>query len=160
LVERANKNNIESSNNLDYFINKNRKFDLVVAFDVLEHINTNDIISLFQKVNILLKEEGYFISRFPNGDFFTSMIYQNGDLTHINHLGRGKIVSLCEYSNLNFIEYKNQALHFNTNTIINNFKILIEKIRYLIILFLVFIFFGRLTKVYSRNAIAVVKSKS
>ena len=46
---------------------KGDNYDLIVAFDVLEHIPQEDLPS-FKKVQRLLKEDGSFIARFPNCD--------------------------------------------------------------------------------------------
>jgi 2-polyprenyl-3-methyl-5-hydroxy-6-metoxy-1,4-benzoquinol methylase len=66
-------------------------FDLIVAFDVLEHIPNTEIIKFLSNIWHLLKPEGCLIARFPNGDSPFSLPLQNGDPTHLNHIGSGKI---------------------------------------------------------------------
>ncbi len=63
------------------------RFDVVVAFDVLEHLSQSEIGGLFCEVRRILKPGGLFIARFPNGDSPLSMRYQNGDPTHLSWIG-------------------------------------------------------------------------
>lgn len=66
-------------------------FDLIVAFDVLEHIHQNALPTFIDEVKRILKKDAFFIARFPNGDSPFGLSYQNGDITHITTLGSGKI---------------------------------------------------------------------
>lgn len=65
--------------------------DLVVAFDVLEHIAQSELPSLFSTIYGKLRPGGLFLARFPNGDSPFGMPYQNGDVTHVTVLGSGKL---------------------------------------------------------------------
>jgi 2-polyprenyl-3-methyl-5-hydroxy-6-metoxy-1,4-benzoquinol methylase len=65
-------------------------FDLVVAFDVLEHISQNDLPNFIGEIKRILKNGGCFIARFPNGDSPFGLADQNGDVTHITTIGSGK----------------------------------------------------------------------
>ena len=66
-------------------------FALVVAFDVLEHIDQNKLLTFLEEVKRVLKPNGHFLARFPNGDSPFGLAYQNGDITHVTSLGSGKI---------------------------------------------------------------------
>ncbi len=68
----------------------NASYDLIVAFDVLEHIAPDKILPFLTEVKRVLKPNGYFIARFPNGDSPFGLSYQNGDVTHVNFIGSGK----------------------------------------------------------------------
>jgi SAM-dependent methyltransferase len=70
-------------------------FDLVVAFDVLEHINQDTLVRFLEEINRILTNHGVFIARFPNGDSPFGLCYQNGDVTHITTLGKGKVTYLA-----------------------------------------------------------------
>jgi SAM-dependent methyltransferase len=61
-----------------------------VAFDVLEHIPQNELPNFINEVKRILKNGGFFISRFPNGDSPFGLINQNGDTTHLTTIGSGK----------------------------------------------------------------------
>lgn len=91
LVETARSNgfNVELTDNLSIF--PDSFFDLIVAFDVLEHI-PQDLLPIFiADAKRLLKKGGCLIARFPNGDTPFGLVYQNGDITHVTSLGSGKI---------------------------------------------------------------------
>ena len=79
------------------------RFDCVVALDVLEHIEQAQLPGLFEMVTRLLKSDGYFISRFPNGDSPFGRVYQHGDLTHQTTLGRLKIAQLANMAGLTVV---------------------------------------------------------
>lgn len=58
------------------------QYDLVAAFDVLEHIPQNQILFLLQQINRVLKPKGVCLLRFPNGDSPFGLANQNGE-SHI-----------------------------------------------------------------------------
>jgi SAM-dependent methyltransferase len=74
-------------------------FDLVVAFDVLEHIPQDILPKLMLEVNRALKSDGFFIARFPNGDSPLGLMHQNSDITHVTNIGSGKIRYYAEKAN-------------------------------------------------------------
>lgn len=77
-----------------------RMFDLVCAFDVLEHLEADAIIDLLEQVRALLKPGGRFVARFPSGDSPFSLGMQNGDMTHRTHIGSGMVRQFCLASGL------------------------------------------------------------
>ena len=70
-------------------------FDLVAAFDVIEHIEQAELVAVFAQIRRLLKTGGFFIARFPNGDSPFGRVNQHGDMTHVTTLGRGKIFHMA-----------------------------------------------------------------
>jgi 2-polyprenyl-3-methyl-5-hydroxy-6-metoxy-1,4-benzoquinol methylase len=61
-------------------------FDVVIATDVLEHLSVEQLQQMLREVRRVLKDDGAFIARFPNGQSPFSGAYQHGDLTHVLHL--------------------------------------------------------------------------
>lgn len=59
-----------------------RRFDLVVMFDVIEHIPRGNSQIFWKNIGRALKEGGFVLCRFPNGNSPFSLPYYNGDLTH------------------------------------------------------------------------------
>ena len=70
------------------------QFDLVAAFDVLEHMTLDEIIELFEPLSRLLKKGGYVIARFPNGQSPLGRIPQYGDRTHRSVLSSSLLMQL------------------------------------------------------------------
>jgi 2-polyprenyl-3-methyl-5-hydroxy-6-metoxy-1,4-benzoquinol methylase len=58
------------------------KFDLVVAFDVMEHMTAEQLLALFDTLAALLKSGGHVLARFPNAQSPLGCVTQNGDWTH------------------------------------------------------------------------------
>lgn len=79
------------------------KFDLVVAFDVLEHIAPDQLPQFLLKLSNLLVPRGTMLFRFPNAESPLGSFYQNGDITHVNALGVSKILQLCKLTNLKLL---------------------------------------------------------
>lgn len=82
------------ANNLSFF--EPDQFDLIVAFDVLEHLPKDELIGWFFEINRILKEDGCFIARFPNGDSPLGLLHQNGDVTHASSIGSIMVKCLAE----------------------------------------------------------------
>ena len=85
------------------------EFDLVVAFDVLEHIDQSELVAYFRSVANLLKPGGHFVARFPNGDSPFGRVFQHGDLTHVSTLGQFKIKQLASIVGLRVVSFGQSA---------------------------------------------------
>lgn len=62
-------------------------FDLVAAFDVMEHLALDDLADFLREVRRVLKPGSVFLARFPNGDSPFGRHIQNGDVTHKTAIG-------------------------------------------------------------------------
>lgn len=91
LVKVALENDYLAHESEDLSIFEDSTFDAIFAFDVIEHIQQDLLISFFNEVKRVLKDDGFFLARFPNGDSPLGLIPQNGDLTHVTAIGSGKI---------------------------------------------------------------------
>lgn len=89
---------------------KDNTFDLIVAFDVLEHLAEDEIVIMFSEINRVLKNEGCFIARFPNGDSPFGLINQNGDVTHKTSIGSAKVRYWASQVNMQLIFVGGMAL--------------------------------------------------
>lgn len=96
LLEAAIKASYKVFKNNEYENLPENSFDCVCAFDVLEHLDNDELNNIFCEVQKLLKPGGIFITRFPNGDSPFGLYNQNGDLTHVSFIGTGIISSLCK----------------------------------------------------------------
>ncbi len=84
-------------------------FELVVAFDVLEHIPQSAIVDFMLDVKRVLKPGGRFIARCPNGDSPFGLVNQNGDVTHVTAIGRGKARYFATRTDLELIYLGGEA---------------------------------------------------
>jgi SAM-dependent methyltransferase len=67
-------------------IESSPRFDLIAAFDVIEHLTAPEIIDLLRSADLLLKPNGKILLQFPNASSPFSALYQRGDLTHQSNL--------------------------------------------------------------------------
>jgi SAM-dependent methyltransferase len=117
LVEAARRLNFNSicADDLSKFTDDT--FDLVVAFDVLEHIGQGDLLIFLREVNRILKDGGTFIARFPNGDSPFGLLNQNGDMTHITTIGSGKVKYLASELGVDLVFVGAEAQPLITGTL-------------------------------------------
>jgi SAM-dependent methyltransferase len=88
---------------------KDDTYDLIVAFDVLEHISQDILPSFFREVRRILKDDGCFIARFPNCDSPFGLKNQFGDITHVSALGAGKAKWFCDEAKLQILSISGEA---------------------------------------------------
>ena len=115
LVERAIKSGFEAFTGPIWDIPKLQleKFDLILAFDVAEHMTHMELNKLFSWVRSHLNKGGKLMLRFPEGASPFGLAYQNGDFTHVTSLTKGKIIALCDTNNLELLTYSDEFLRSN-----------------------------------------------
>jgi len=89
---------------------ENKKFDLILAFDVIEHMGLVDLESFFSWAAIHLSDKGKLVLRFPEGASPFGLAYQHGDFTHISTLTKNKLNSLCNGKGMNLLSYDDEYL--------------------------------------------------
>ena len=109
LLNAARENGIPVQNSINTV--KNGPYDLIVAFDVLEHLTIEQLKGLFQKCRTLLKEKGVMLFRFPNADSFAGLGSQNGDYTHITAIGQTKLQQLVEPFGLKIARFESEIVY-------------------------------------------------
>lgn len=67
------------------------RFDLIVAFDVFEHLDLQEIHARLRAAETMLKPGGHLVLRFPNGQSPFGLVPQNWDATHKTALSRYKL---------------------------------------------------------------------
>lgn len=88
-------------------VGEGARYDLVVAFDVLEHWDTDELVANFRHIAALLVAGGIFLARFPNGHSPFGRIYQYGDFTHKSVISVFKIDYLAGLSGLDVVRVAN-----------------------------------------------------
>lgn len=91
LVMRARANGYDVYHDVNE-IDPERKFDLIVMIDVLEHIPQEEIPDFLSRLRTLLNSDGKILARFPNGDSPFGLKNQNGDVTHVTFIGSKKLI--------------------------------------------------------------------
>ncbi len=91
LVNLASELNFEAYHGSSLEVFQDNSFDLIVAFDVLEHLPEAGITQMMLDIKRIATNGAIFIARFPNGDSPFGLPYQNGDITHLSSIGTGKV---------------------------------------------------------------------
>ena len=118
------------------------EYDLIVAFDVIEHIPKEDLVDFFKKIRNFLKKGGYFISRYPNGDSPFGLYYFNGDVTHCSFIGENFFKYLLQESNLNFLTLRPPAEPiYNGSIIVLMHRMITKPIKFVLNIFFRLVFF-------------------
>jgi SAM-dependent methyltransferase len=92
-------------------------YDVIFAFDVLEHIPKEILLELFTLVNKKLRVGGCFVIRVPCMDTVLGHSYQYGDFSHVNYFSSGsmfQIASTGGYSNIDITEEPIHPHHVRT----------------------------------------------
>ena len=111
LVDLAIDNNFSAYTSLDK-INRETKYDLIILFDVIEHINADVVEKFFKEMNVHLEESGSIFLRFPNGSSPLGLGNQHGDVTHCNIVTLPKLNYWCYNSDLKVIFYRGDIRPF------------------------------------------------
>lgn len=87
LVQAARDAGFESLPAADLDALDGEGFDLIVAFDVFEHIPPDESVEFLATLARKLRTGGAILLRFPNADSWVGNAFQNGDPTHVNAVG-------------------------------------------------------------------------
>jgi 2-polyprenyl-3-methyl-5-hydroxy-6-metoxy-1,4-benzoquinol methylase len=101
LIARAKKLNFKVYNSISQI--KDAKFDLIVLFDVLEHIEQSKIDSVFKSLKKILAKNGKIFIRVPNGSSPFGLANQHGDTTHVTTINGAKIAFWSKFSGLKIV---------------------------------------------------------
>ena len=115
---------------------KEVKFDLIVLFDVLEHIPQKNIQNVFKSLKKILAKNGKIFIRTPNGSSPFGLTYQHGDVTHITTVTGAKLIYWAKFANFKIIYcgadkkilHNGRLSKFPTRLIRRILQITIEKI--------------------------------
>lgn len=81
-------------------------FDLIVAFDVFEHIPPEESVEFLATLARKLRSSGAIVVRFPNADSWVGSAFQNGDPTHVNAIGVLKLFFYAQSADLAVDAYR------------------------------------------------------
>jgi 2-polyprenyl-3-methyl-5-hydroxy-6-metoxy-1,4-benzoquinol methylase len=80
--------------------------DLIVLFDVLEHIEQDDIVAFLTRLRSKLRPDGRMLLRYPNADTWLGNALQFGDPTHVTQIGYFKMTYFAEAAGLEILQYR------------------------------------------------------
>jgi len=139
---------------------KAESFDLIVAFDVLEHVGKEELPAFLAQICKLLKPGGNFIARFPNGDSPFGRMYQHGDITHVTTIGKSMLVQIAQGTDLVLIEVRSPSFPLGMKGAMTYPKrLLIKTIRKFLERLISFVYFDGRVIVLDANLVAIWKKK-
>jgi 2-polyprenyl-3-methyl-5-hydroxy-6-metoxy-1,4-benzoquinol methylase len=137
------------------------RFDAIVAFDVLEHLEKKDLVAFFERAHGLLSPAGLMIARTPNAASPFGMWSHAADLTHVTLISPEAIRHLAAISGFDVVFAGNSARDMRRDRGLVRYalKMLSYGIRDFLELFLGQVHFGRRVPMDS-NMIAILRRKS
>ncbi len=80
--EKMGIKNLVCADLIEYLTKGEKKYDFIIARDVIEHFTRNEVFEILALVNKNLTDNGRFVMQVPNGQglYFTTIFY--GDYTH------------------------------------------------------------------------------
>jgi len=64
------------------FLKSDKKYDIITAFDVLEHFKKEEILEILSLIYKSLNTKGIFLFRSPNAESLSGVYIMHSDLTH------------------------------------------------------------------------------
>jgi SAM-dependent methyltransferase len=134
-----------------------RSIDLVVAWDVFEHIDHDALVALLSDLRGVLSEDGFIVARFPSGDSPFAGVLYNGDGTHRTLIGIGKLDQICKSSGLRVLRNHAQTIPLRGHGLLHLCrKLPVIAARRLIARAISFVFLGGGKYVIEPNMVAVL----
>jgi predicted TPR repeat methyltransferase len=108
-IEKASQKDldVEVRDVFEFLTSSKQKYDIIIAFDFIEHFKKTEIQQLFNVISNCLESNGMLIIRTPNGQglFPGKIIY--GDLTHYTIFNPNSLLQILKingFDRINFIE--------------------------------------------------------
>lgn len=86
-----------------------RTFDVIVAFDVFEHIAMADLNDVLSQLGAITVPGGRLVARFPNMASPFGLANQYGDVTHVTGLSPGSFAQLARRAGFETVRIANAA---------------------------------------------------
>lgn len=137
------------------------KLDLIVAFDVVEHLELNVIRSFLIEAKDALRPGGLLLLRVPSGDSpFSGAIYR-GDLTHRTLLGSSAVGQLAVEAGLETCQIRSPVLPvWGLGPVRALRRIAVRLMQILVFLFVRYVLMANASAVVSANMVVVLRKKS
>ena len=136
-------------------------FDLVVAFDVLEHVPPAEALAFLRALLRVLRPGGCVLLRFPNADSPFGLAHQNADVTHLNTIGRGKVLYWAQLLQADVLALHGQAQPlWGVGPVLTLYRLAVWPVRTLLNLWVRVFFLGGAPIDYSADNIVAVLRKT
>jgi len=160
LVERASKHGFSVAGSLQGLRTSAewQPYDLITAFDVLEHIERDALVPFLSSLQDACKRATLLLFRFPNGDNPFSLPVQNGDVTHRTSIGQSMLRQVAELSELDVVTLGSprQAIRGAKRRVVVNAG---TPVRWLLGEIIRHLFMGSMDVVFTGNLVAVLKPR-
>jgi 2-polyprenyl-3-methyl-5-hydroxy-6-metoxy-1,4-benzoquinol methylase len=106
LIEAARKNDVELlAPDLPAAEAQTARFDTILAFDVFEHFDLDDIRTCLARCAVMTASSGHLVLRFPNAQSPFGLAPQNGDPTHKSALSKSCFEQLIQGTPWRIVRY-------------------------------------------------------
>ncbi|QQS34660.1 MAG: class I SAM-dependent methyltransferase [Ignavibacteriales bacterium] len=106
-IARSRGLNADSYDVFSFLTEHKKKYDIVFAMDVIEHLYKKELFDFFRGIHSILNENGLLIIQTPNGDGISPNHIIYGDLTHLtifNPNSLSQILRLVGFDEINSFE--------------------------------------------------------
>lgn len=132
--------------------------DLVVAFDVFEHLSIEGLKDKLRELRAALREDGRIVARIPSGDSPFSGAIQHGDLTHCSVIGSSAVRQLALHAGLQVDAIHSPASPWRGSGVLRGIKrALLDALRALAYPLIATVFMGGGRPVISPNLVFVLR---
>lgn len=108
ITEAKKRNDTLTFHNLDiinFMKTNNKKFDVITCLNVLEHLETSEILTVIRLVPKHLKKGGVFFFKVPNAGTTYNNRWLHDDITHLSYLTNRSLKQLFALSNCNLSHF-------------------------------------------------------
>ena len=123
-IEIARKNGLNNVENISlssWLKNEKSKFDVIILLDILEHVDTTDVLELIAELKQRLHKGGKMIIHVPNGSSPLFGHIRYGDITHKNAFTEKSFEQIANHLGMTLKVYSDPPM-------LNNIKGLIRRL--------------------------------
>lgn len=120
----------------DFLAKKIDSYNLITAFDLLEHLEKGEAVKFLKLVRKALQNDGSLILHLPNASAPRGMHFQSSDMTHEQFYSPESVtqaLNLCGYSDISFREVKPVSTGISIGSIPLNPKVWLNKLSWKLI---------------------------
>jgi len=147
--------NVKAVNVFDYLNLEKKKFDIIIAYDFIEHFSKEEVYNLTALIYNSLKESGIFIVHTPNGQGITPNKIIYGDLTHLTIFTPDSLFQLLKLFGFKKISFMETGP--NTRNLNSLIRFILWKAIRLLYNFIRFVETGGTEKVLTQDFICAAK---